>query len=343
MSRLVGQLFRFGLVGMVNTLLAYGVFALLLWAGAHYALATFLGGLAGMLLGFKLTGALVFGNRDSRRIYRFATVFLILYLANVGIQWLLHPMMNPYRGGALATLVCFLASFVLNRNFVFRREASSAPGGYGSSYAETQIRRSRSWLRRIVRYVYLGDILRHVRGPCIDFGCGAGDLLARLPPGSLGLEINPSAVEFCRSRHLDVSQYDPDSDHYELKDIPPGTYVNVLFTHVLEHMEDPQAVLRVVLRSCARLGIQRVILTLPCERGFRFDPTHRTFVDEKYLADNGLLDREGFTVSFMGYFPINQKWIGKFYTFHELRVILDYRESLNPSPTPIPEHKAAAV
>lgn len=320
------QLFRFGLVGMANTALAYGVFALCLYVGLNYALATLLGGLAGMLLGFRLTGSLVFENRDPSRIVPFAGVFIALYLLNVAIQRALHGHLNAYMAGALATGVSFLASFGLNRWFVFRTKIAAKPGAYGATYADIQIRRSRNGLRRVVRHVYLSDILRHVRGASIDFGCGAGDLLARLPSGSLGLEINPSAVEFCRSRNLDAILYDPDVDRYALEDIPQGRYSTLLFTHVLEHLADPQAMLKTIFRSCARCGIRRIVITLPCEKGFRFDPTHQTFIDEMYLMENGLLDCEGFRKSFLGYFPVNQKWIGKFYTFHELRVVLDRDE-----------------
>jgi putative flippase GtrA len=342
MKQLAGQVLRFGLVGLGNTLVAYGVFALLLWSGVHFALATFLGGLAGMLVGFKLTGALVFGNRDSRRIYRFALVFGATYLCNIGVQWLLRPRMDPYLCGAMATLACFGISFGMNRNFVFR-EAPKGGSKYGSSYAEVQIRRSRNWLRRIVRHVYLSDILRHVRGASIDFGCGAGDLLARLPKGSIGLEINPAAVQFCRDRNLQVLPYDPELDQYELKEIPPGKYTTLLFTHVLEHFPDPQAALKTIFHSCARLGIQRIILTLPCERGFRFDPTHLTYVDRTYLEERGLLAGDTFSTTYLGYFPINQKWLGKHYTFHELRVVLDRPEPAESTPMPPPAHKAGGA
>lgn len=114
------QILRFGLVGAANTIVAYGLFSVLLWAGVHYTLATFLGGVAGMLLGFKLTGALVFGSRDNGRILRFMVVFLLQYLVNVGAQAALRIAVNPYLAGALATMFCFFPSFAMNRSFVFR-------------------------------------------------------------------------------------------------------------------------------------------------------------------------------------------------------------------------------
>ena len=332
MKKTLLQILRFGLVGLTNAVVAYGLFALLLLAGMHFALATFLGGLAGMIVGFKLTGSLVFENREPRLITRFATVFALLYILNILIQKALHPWLNPYASGAVAAILCFFVSYALNRTYVFRRKAPMPAGEYGTSYAQVQIRRSSNPLRRLVRYFYLSDLLRHVQGASIDLGCGAGDLLARLPSGSMGLEINPAAVEFCRCRNLEASLYDPEADDYELAGIPPGRYSTLLLTHVLEHLPDPRAVLLKLYRSCARLGIHRIVLTVPCEKGFGYDATHRTYVDEAYLAGHGLLACHGFTASYLGYFPLNRKWPGKLYTFHELRIVLDHTGKL-PSTT----------
>ena len=120
MRKMLSQMIRFGLVGVVKTLAAYAVFALLLWCGMHYAVATLLGGLFGMFVGFRLTGRYVFKNSDSRRWVRFALVFAMMYALNLGVQTLLRPHLNPYYAGAFATAVCFLVSFFLNRCFVFR-------------------------------------------------------------------------------------------------------------------------------------------------------------------------------------------------------------------------------
>jgi putative flippase GtrA len=124
MRRTLGELFLFGLVGVANTLVSYAVFALLLRARLHYAAATLLGGVAGLLLGFQLNGALVFGNRDHRRFPRFVAAFMTLYVLNVGLQKLLHSRVEPYLAGALATAICFPVSYGLNRGFVFRQDST---------------------------------------------------------------------------------------------------------------------------------------------------------------------------------------------------------------------------
>ena len=52
-----------------------------------------------------------------------------------------------------------------------------SPGeSYGQSYTAYQTRRSR--LRQFIRRFYLARAASRISGPAIDYGCGAGDLLA---------------------------------------------------------------------------------------------------------------------------------------------------------------------
>ena len=62
---------------------------------------------------------------------------------------------------------------------------------------------------------------------------------------------------------------------------------------------------------------------VPGARGFRFDRTHRTFVNRSYLEEHSLLACEGYSVSVIRYFPGNVEWIGRYYTFHELLFVYD--------------------
>ena len=307
---------------MANTVTAYAVFAVLLYCRVHYALATLAGGTAGLVLGFRLMGRLVFRGRHGSFL-RYMIVFAITYALNVSIQARLIGHVNGYAAGAIATSICFLVSFVMNRTFSFGAGVRSKPDTYDSGYAAMQIRRSRNPIRRLIRLLYLKDILRYVSGPALDFGCGAGDLLALLPPGSKGLEINPSAVEYCKSRGLNAELYDPLSDQYQMLGLDEGRYSSILLTHVVEHLDHPEVALHGLFAACRRLGIPRIVLTVPCSKGFRFDPTHRTFVDKRYLEGHGLWSGDSFRVSHSAFFPLNAGWIGRFYTFHELRVVFD--------------------
>lgn len=324
----IRQLIRFGLAGTLNTAVAYLAFALLLFLGLHYTLATLIGGAAGLTVGYYTTGGFVFGHSGGNRWLRFIATFAVIYLLNIGVQHFLRRHLDPYLSGALGTFASLLASFALNKWFVFR-PGPAHPSEYDDAYAHAQIARSRNPLRRLVRAYYLRDIVRHVEGPAVDVGCGSGDLLSRLPDGSLGLEINPAAVAYARSIGLRVDLYDPESDGYRFEMLPPHRYRTVLFTHVLEHLDNPAQALQAVFDAASRTGIERVVVTLPCERGFAFDPTHRTFVDESYLRDRGLLGRSDFSPLVVQRFPVDLRWLGRIYTFLELRVVFQ-RQVPNP-------------
>ncbi len=194
---------------------------------------------------------------------------------------------------------------------------------FGAAYASSQIARSRHPLRRLVKSLYLSNVLADVRGRTIDLGCGAGQLLRRLPIGSLGVEINPHLVEQLRAEGLPVLDYNAALDDFALTPIPVGQYETLVMSHVLEHFENAHEVVRRLLRGCARIGIRRLVLILPCEVGYRSDATHKTYVDADYLRAHGLTACEGFAVSRMSHFPLDLAWIGRYFVFHELKVVYD--------------------
>ena len=194
---------------------------------------------------------------------------------------------------------------------------------FDTGYAEEQLRRGRHPLRRLIKRLYIRNILREVSGPSVDFGCGAGQLLSQLPGGSIGLEINPFLVESLRKQGLNVVHYDADRDRFSLAGLAEDRYSTFIMAHVLEHFSDAAAVLRTLLHSCRRLAVQRFILVLPGWKGYRSDPTHKTFVDRTYLLREGLLSCEGYRLKHTRYFPIDHQGVGNYFVFHELIVVLD--------------------
>lgn len=194
---------------------------------------------------------------------------------------------------------------------------------YDTAYAERQLSRSRNPIRRLIKGFYLRDLVREVSGPTIDFGCGAGQVLAQLPPGSLGLEVNATLVNALKSSGLNVQQYDPAQDQLNFSELTPGHFETFVMSHVLEHFEDAAEGIHKILRSCKRLGITRVIIVVPGEKGYAFDSTHRSFVNHEYLQRHGLFECEGYRISKTRHFPINRESVGKYFTFHELKIIFD--------------------
>lgn len=113
------RLARFGIVGFVNTIFAYLVFALSLRIGCHFALATLIGSAFGMATGYRLHGRFVFANPGKGRFMRFALIFVLMYMLSVGIQAVARSTCNGYFAGAIAAFITIPTSFILNRNFVF--------------------------------------------------------------------------------------------------------------------------------------------------------------------------------------------------------------------------------
>lgn len=192
---------------------------------------------------------------------------------------------------------------------------------YGAEYFDVQ--RSRSQIRKLIRNFYLRNISNYCIDRTIDFGCGVGALLKKLPEGSVGFEINKVAVDYCKSLGLNVQQYDPTSDDYSLRLIGNSSFSTFTMNHVLEHLENSSEVMNKIFASCFRLGITRIVFTVPGVKGYKYDITHRTFVDLKYLEQNDLLANPYYFLHICKYFPVNWGYFSRFFTHNELRLVFE--------------------
>ncbi|MBS4759614.1 MAG: GtrA family protein [Clostridium sp.] len=113
---------KFVLVGILNTLFGYCAYAVLLFLGLHYSLAVILSTIAGVLFNFKTTGTLVFQNRNNGLIFKFFAVYAIICSINILLLKIAKIFaVNLYLAGFVTT--CFMAvlSFLLNKNWVFKK------------------------------------------------------------------------------------------------------------------------------------------------------------------------------------------------------------------------------
>lgn len=190
---------------------------------------------------------------------------------------------------------------------------------YGQEYTDYQAGRSR--LRKVLRKPWLRAAAAFVEGPAIDLGCGVGELLERLPAGSVGLEINKASVEHCRAKGLDVAYYDGWADDWQLSAVRGDDvrYDTLIISHVLEHFDEPIDVLHRLLATGGPLGLRQVLIVVPGKAGFRSQETHRTFVDRAMLSDAEVTRGTGFALTSTSYFPGNLGLIGDVFTYHELR------------------------
>jgi len=199
---------------------------------------------------------------------------------------------------------------------------TSSTADFGRDYAYEQLRRSRHPLRRLVKSLYLRNILRDIDGPTIDFGCGAGQLLARLPRGSVGIELNPHLIRALTEAGLDVRAARGDISDFDLASLEVGGYSNLVIAHVLEHLDDPLSALSRLLIACRRLGITRVVVVVPGAKGYRFDPTHKTFIDRQWLVRHPLPSSLGFVMRGPTYFP-GPEAVGRYFVFHEMKIVFE--------------------
>lgn len=184
---------------------------------------------------------------------------------------------------------------------------------------------NRSGARKFVRKLYLSDIKRYCLGRTLDFGCGVGELLKILPKGSRGYEVNKVLVDSCQKSGLPIFFYDAEKDNYRFEDIEHGYYGSFTMNHVLEHLENSSEVIDKIFSACSRLGIKRIVFTVPGYKGFLSDKTHLTFIDEDYFMNNGLFDNKYYQLRKLKYFPFNIKLISKIFIHNELRIVFDER------------------
>jgi SAM-dependent methyltransferase len=192
---------------------------------------------------------------------------------------------------------------------------------YDKEYFEYLL--NRSAFRKFIRGFYLRDIKRCCKGKTIDFGCGVGELLKKLPNGSIGLEINKVAVEYCRSVGLDVKLYSPEKDNYNLEMIPEKIFSTFTMNHVLEHLNEVNNTIKTLFESCYRLKVEIIVFTVPGIKGFKSDKTHQTFINKKYLAMHDLLNNKYYKLKKARYFPLNSEWFSRFFTHNELRLVFE--------------------
>ena len=109
------QFLKFLLIGGLNTLFGYSLFALFIFLGIHFTLASLLSTILGILFNFKTTGGFVFQNKNNRLIYRFFVVYTVVYLLNIALLKLLNSNgFDLYFAGAIITLPLAIVTFLLN-------------------------------------------------------------------------------------------------------------------------------------------------------------------------------------------------------------------------------------
>jgi putative flippase GtrA len=118
---------RFLVVGGVNTIFGYLVYASFILLNLHYSLALLISTIIGVIFNFFTTGRIVFDNRRPSLILKFFAVYVVYYLLNLGALKLLTSQgISSLVSGAIAVLPMACVSYLLNRTFVFKPNKETA-------------------------------------------------------------------------------------------------------------------------------------------------------------------------------------------------------------------------
>lgn len=161
----------------------------------------------------------------------------------------------------------------------------------------------RSLTGELYRRFYLYPRLaRRLQGLTLDLGCGLGDFL-RFRPRTIGVDINPRAVAFCRERGLDAQMMQP--DRLPLDD---ASFDSILLDNVLEHIAEPLPILAEIRRTLKPGG--RLLVGVPGLRGWESDADHKVFYSETQLVET--LSTLGFTAAETFYSPLwRSQWLSR--------------------------------
>ena len=162
--------------------------------------------------------------------------------------------------------------------------------------------RKRSFIGFFYRKFWLYPILRsQLLGQVLDVGCGIGDFLASRP-ASVGVDINPLAVEWCKKRGLNAELMKVNSLPFE-----DGNFDCIVLDNVLEHLSEPHELLLEINRVLVSGG--RLLVGVPGKSGYACDPDHKVFYDEMGLEC--LMLSLGFDFKKIFYMPLKNKWLAE--------------------------------
>lgn len=115
------QIITFVLVGILNTLVGYSLYAFFIFMHLPYQLAVLFATIIGVLFNFKSIGKLVFRHNGNQFFLKFLSVYTFLYFLNIELIRLIQLYVNNlYVDGFLAVIPLAIISFILNKCFVFR-------------------------------------------------------------------------------------------------------------------------------------------------------------------------------------------------------------------------------
>ena len=152
------------------------------------------------------------------------------------------------------------------------------------------------WYRR---YWLYPQLCNQVHGLTLDLGCGIGDFLS-YRTGTVGVDINPATVEWCRQQGLDARLMPPDLLPFE-----KASFDSVVLDNVLEHLTEPKPLLAEIHRVLRPSSV--LVVGVPGKRGYASDPDHKVYYDEVSLIST-MADAR-FCLQRLFHIPFRSEWL----------------------------------
>ena len=119
-----GKIIRFISVGILNTIVGYAIYALLIWLNLPPQVALLLSTIAGVTFNYFSIGRLVFQSQGGLTVFiRFIASYCVVYVVNAQVlSFLIKSLhMTPYLAQALCVPLNVAASWLLMNHWVFTK------------------------------------------------------------------------------------------------------------------------------------------------------------------------------------------------------------------------------
>lgn len=107
---------RFIFVGILNTLVGYGAYALFVFWGMHYGIAFLFSSVIGVVHSYLWNKSFTFKSKDKSpsEFFRFISVYIISYLLNLFLLYVMVDLfiLNKYIAGAVGIFLTAVISYV---------------------------------------------------------------------------------------------------------------------------------------------------------------------------------------------------------------------------------------
>jgi SAM-dependent methyltransferase len=164
-------------------------------------------------------------------------------------------------------------------------------------HAYLQTRSIKSIIYR--RYWLYKKLAWELNGKTLDLGAGLGDFVS-YRKNTIGVEINPYNVKWCKSKGLDVRLMEVDKLPFTTH-----SFDSIVMDNVLEHINDPTKLLSEIGRVLRNGGT--LLIGVPGVLGFASDPDHKVFYSKELLVET--FTNLGFSEKKIFSMPFESKWL----------------------------------